>query len=411
MTHEMNLTFLRNIGKKFHLQILTLSPDQLNASRIDFGLRDYLSLADRYEQLLRGRILSAQPNTIYRLQDEFLCNYIYLLLPEDPRHTVLVAGPYITFEISHDDFIKEAERLGVPPWLHKQVEDYYLNLPVFQNTSLLLHLFTAFGETIWGGAEKFQIVDTGQQTEPLPLPVFPSPESTAPHQLLLEMQIMETRYNSENELMQIISRGQLHRAEQLTAAFVPTVLEARAADPVRNMKNYCIIGNTLMRKAAQQGGVHPVYLDRISSDFAQRIESIPTLAAGQKIFSDMVYSYCRLVRKHTARHYSPQVEKAVLCIEADLSQDLSLHALSAILNLSPGYLSTLFHQETGQTITDFVNTKRMENAARLLRGSTLQIQTVAQYCGISDVNYFSKLFKRHYGITPREYRKSVQQTP
>lgn len=408
MTHEMNLTFLRNIGKKFHLQILTLSPGQLNASRIDFGLRDYLSLEDRYEQLFRDRMLSAQPNTIYRLQDEFLCNYIYLLLPEDPRHTVLIAGPYITFEILHDDFIKEAGRLGVPPWLHRQVEDYYINLPVIQDASLLLRLFTAFGETIWGGPEKFQIVDTGQHTEPLPLPSFPLPESAAPHQLLMEMQIMETRYNSENELMQIISCGQLHRARQFFAAFVPTVLESRAADPVRNMKNYCIIGNTLMRKAAQQGGVHPVYLDRTSSDFAQRIESIPTLAAGQKVFSDMVFSYCRLVRKHTAQHYSPQIEKAVLCIEADLSQDLSLHALAGLLNLSPGYLSTLFHQETGQTITDFVNTKRMENAARLLRSSTLQVQIVAQYCGISDVNYFSKLFKRYYGMTPREYKKQHQ---
>ena len=261
VTYEPNLTFLRNIGKKFHLQILTLFPDQHDAPRVDFGLRDYLSLEDRYDQLFRDRMLSAQANTIYRLQDEFLCNYIYLLLPGEPRHTVLIAGPYITFEISHDDFAKESERFGIPPWLHRQVEDYYINLPMIQDTSLLLHLFTAFGETIWGGAEKFQIVDTGQQTEPLPLPVFPSPESTAPHQLLLEMQIMETRYNSENELMQIISRGQLHRAEQLSAAFVPTVLEARAADPVRNMKNYCIIGNTLMRKAAQQGGVHPFHLD------------------------------------------------------------------------------------------------------------------------------------------------------
>ena len=101
------------------------------------------------------------------------------------------------------------------------------------------------------------------------------------------------------------------------------------------------------------------------------------------------------------------VEKAVLFIEADLSQDLSLRAIAENLSISAGYLSTLFRQETGKTITDFVNEKRIEHAAVLLRSASLQVQTVAQYCGIPDVNYFSKIFKRYHGVTPREYRKEV----
>ena len=120
---------------------------------------------------------------------------------------------------------------------------------------------------------------------------------------------------------------------------------------------------------------------------------------------EMVRAYCRLVRKHTARHYSPPVERAVLFIEADLSQDLSLRTISDSLNISAGYLSTLFRHETGKTITDYVNEKRSEHAAALLCNSALQVQTVAQYCGISDVNYFTKIFKRYHGVTPREYRK------
>ena len=408
MTQETSLDFLRNIGKKLRLQITTLVPAQGSSVRVDFGLRDFLSLQDSYDRLFRDKLLQAQPNTIYRMTDEYLCSYIYLLLPDEPRHTVLIAGPYITFEVRHDDFIKDAEHFGIPPWLHKRVEDYYINLPVIQDTSILLNLFTAFGETIWGGAKHFQIVDIGQESEPPSPLVFPTPEHVAPQQLMLEMQIMQKRYDSENELMEIVSRGQIHRAEQLSASFVPTTLQARAADPVRNMKNYCIIGNTLMRKAAERGGVHPVYLDRTSSEFAGRIESVPSLAAGKVLFADMVRSYCRLVRKHNTQHYSPQVEKTILCIEADLSRDLSLHTLAETLNISAGYLSTLFRQETGRTVTDYVSSLRMENAARLLRSTSLRVQTVAQYCGISDVNYFSKLFKRHFGVTPREYRNQEQ---
>ncbi len=404
MEHSAALTFLRNIGKKLRLQILTLSPGQTDETQIDFGLRSFLSLQERHDRLCRDRILRAQPNTIYRMTDEFFCSYIYLLLPGMPRPTALIAGPYITFEIRHDGFLKDAERAGVPPWLNKRVEKYYTNLPVIQDATMLLNIFTAFGETIWGSPESFQIVDVERDDTFPDSQFFPTPDETSHQNLLLDMQIMEKRYESENELMQIVSRGQIHRAERLANAFAPSVLEERATDPVRNVKNYCIIGNTLMRKAAEHGGVHPVYLDATSSGFASRIEQVTTISAGQDMFADMVQTYCRLVRKHTAQHYSPLVERTIMLIEADLSQDLRLSTLADALRISAGYLSTLFRQETGKTVTEFVNGKRMEHAARLLRGSALQVQTVAQYCGISDVNYFSKLFKRYHGISPREYR-------
>lgn len=405
MLHDKTLTFLKNIGKKFHLQITTLTPGEDREQQVDLGLRSFLGLEDRYDNLFRDTLIQSESNTIYRLTDEFLCSYLFLLLPDTPRHTALVAGPYITFELSHEQFISEVERLGVPPWLYKRLEDYYVNIPVIQDTTMLLNLFTALGETIW---DEFRIVEI-DHTEQLPTPQsMQLPAENSRRQLLMDMQIMRTRYDNENELMQIVSRGQILRAERLLSGFVPTHFSRRAADPLRNIKNYCIICNTLLRKAAEQGGVHPVYLDEMSSDFAKRIESLPAASAGESLFPDMVRSYCRLVRKHTAQHFSPLVEKAVLFIEADLSRDLSLRVIAENLNISAGYLSTLFRQETGRTITDFVNEKRIEHAASLLCSSSLQVQTVAQYCGIPDVNYFSKIFKRYHGVTPREYRKQYK---
>ena len=61
----------------------------------------------------------------------------------------------------------------------------------------------------------------------------------------------------------------------------------------------------------------------------------------------------------------------------------------------------------GQTLTDYVNSRRVEQAAAMLRSGTLQVQTVAQYCGIPDVNYFSKLFKRYTGVSPKEFRATL----
>ncbi|MBR3704686.1 MAG: helix-turn-helix transcriptional regulator [Oscillospiraceae bacterium] len=407
MTYDAALTLLRNIGKKFHLQITTVTPGENREQPVDLGLRSFLGLDERYDQLFRDTLIQCADKTICRLTDEFFCSYLFLILPDTPRHTALVVGPYITFEMSHEQFIAESDRFGVPPWMYKRMEDYYLNIPVIQDATMLLNFFTAFGETIW---DEFQIVDMDHT---VPLPSFRTlsiPEDNSRRNLVMDMQIMQARYDSENELMRIVSRGQMLRAERLLAGFVSGNFVQRAADPVRNIKNYCIIGNTLLRKAAEQGGVHPVYLDEMSSDFAKRIESISALSAGEGLFADMVRSYCQLVRKHTAQHYSPLVERAVLFIDTDLSQDLSLRTVAENLNISAGYLSTMFRQETGKTITDYVSEKRVSYAADLLRGSALQVQTIAQYCGIPDVNYFSKIFKRCYGVTPREYRKEGKKT-
>ena len=91
-------------------------------------------------------------------------------------------------------------------------------------------------------------------------------------------------------------------------------------------------------------------------------------------------------------------------MDYDLTADLSLKANAEALNVNASYLSTQFRREVGKTVTEYVTERRMDLAARLLLTSGLQIQTVAQHCGMSDVNYFSKLFKKQFGVTPRQYR-------
>ena len=166
--------------------------------------------------------------------------------------------------------------------------------------------------------------------------------------------------------------------------------------------------NTLLRKAAENGGVHPVYLDRISSNFARQIEEISVLSAFPTLMHEMFRSYCRLVRKHSTRRYSPAVQKTILLIDSDLSAPLTLSTLAAAQELSEGYLAKIFKKETEKTVSEYVREKRMKHAAHLLTTTRLQIQTIALHCGIMDVHYFSKQFKKHTGKTPKEYRETSE---
>lgn len=403
MYYNAEFKFLHSIFEKMRLQVLLLARDRLTPEPADLGLRNILGRTEEYRHVFNELPFKAAPNTIYKLTDQYLCNYLVLKLPEQ-KPAVLMIGPYMHMRLTSEQMMQEAERHGAPAYLLHRIEDCYNRIPVLHDDSFVLAAVNTFAELLWGGSEKYTVVDL---TNELNVSEIYSSEEYAspPEQTLQSMLAMERRYACENELMKAVSQGLADKAESILAELALTASEQRVADPVRNLKNYCIIMNTLLRKAAENGGVHPIHLNSISSNFARKIESVGSLSSGQSLISDMLASYCRMVKSRTSAVYSAPVQKTISCINIDLTNDLTLSSLAKMQNISPGYLSALFKKEVGQTLTDYVTEKRILYAAELLCGTALQIQTVAQYCGILDVNYFSKLFKRYTGVTPGEFRR------
>lgn len=401
MPELQTITFMRKILEKRRLHTHLVHLDRLTDETLDLGLRKLLGLQAEYHALLKDLLTSAQHNILYRHTDRFFCSYFFLLLPDTSE--ALVAGPYTAFPVTKEHLLEKAEFQKTPPQLFAQLEQFYAQLPVVSDSLPLLNLFTSFGEIVWGGSDAFRVEFTDETAAPA-IDSFPLQEPMETP--LFDMQLMEERYHFENQLMEMVSHGQVHRVEALTDQLSSQMFESRVADPVRNFKNYCIICNTILRKAAEQGGVHPFYLDKMSSSFAVRIETIHDTSVGSQLLQEMVRAYCRLVQKHTGDSYSPLVRKAVLLVENDLTRDLRLNAVAKELAVSPAYLSALFKKETNKTFTEFVTQQRMSYGKYLLENTRLQVQTIALHCGIPDVNYFSKCFKKHYGTAPRTLRKS-----
>ena len=218
----------------------------------------------------------------------------------------------------------------------------------------------------------------------------------------------ENRYKLEQELMKAVSHGQTHQAELLHNRFTACQrAENRTPNPLRNSQNYMIILNTIMRKAAEQGYVHPLHIDRVSSQVARKIEQLDYNTNISLFSREIVRKYCILVRNYSLAHYSEHVRDTITLITADLASDLNLKTIAKTLNVNPSYLSSLFKKEVGVTLTEYVTSKRIEHAVFLLNSTSMQISTIALYCGITDVQYFSKIFKKQIGKSPSEYRKMI----
>lgn len=86
------------------------------------------------------------------------------------------------------------------------------------------------------------------------------------------------------------------------------------------------------------------------------------------------------------------------------AEDLSLNRVAKQIKISPNYLSAVFSQEMGCTITEYITNKRMEKARDLLRNTNKRSGEVAFEVGYRDSHYFSFIFKKTQGCTPRDYR-------
>lgn len=108
--------------------------------------------------------------------------------------------------------------------------------------------------------------------------------------------------------------------------------------------------------------------------------------------------------KHPAGNYSPEVTQALSYIQENYHRKISLAAVSDHIGLSSGYLCRIFKEETSVSINAYINSLRMTKAGELLKDKNSYIKEVAISVGFEDQLYFSRLFKRYYGMTPSEYR-------
>lgn len=93
-----------------------------------------------------------------------------------------------------------------------------------------------------------------------------------------------------------------------------------------------------------------------------------------------------------------------IILENFQNNEFSMNQAAAMVNLSPGYFSTLFRQETGMSFVEYLTGIRLEKAKALLMCTNMRSSEIAYEVGYKDAHYFSYIFKKVCGCTPKEYR-------
>lgn len=410
MFYDAQLSFLKKILKQYNIDCCFIPHKGDHDISFETDTRNFV-----YNQIYNRNAIETlksqlQQNVIYQCRDILDCQYYMLRLPDTDPEQILLAGPYMDVIFSREHILPLMERIGLPSELVSSLDVFYSSVPLIADAHILFAIFNAFGETIFHSGENFSFENIADSSIANVSDILNVSIPTEQENVSFKIKQLEDIYQAENNLLTIVSKGMIHQTEFFTDNIerMTYMMEQRLPDSIRNLKNYCIILNTLLRKAAEKGSVHPFHIDKISSAYARKIELINSAENGKKLQKEMIRKYCLMVRNFSMKQYALPVQKVMIHIDSQLSADLSLTAMANMLQINASYLSALFKKETGVTLTEYVNKKRIDHAILLLNSSDAQIQTIAQHCGITDVNYFTKLFKKQVGKTPKEYRALIR---
>lgn len=109
----------------------------------------------------------------------------------------------------------------------------------------------------------------------------------------------------------------------------------------------------------------------------------------------------------TGGRYQSVILKAKEYIDRHYAtQDISLHTVASYVGISPNHLSTVFSQERGENFIEYLTRVRIDKAKQLLENTAMKNADIADETGFNDPHYFSFIFKKNTGLSPREYRIS-----
>lgn len=176
-------------------------------------------------------------------------------------------------------------------------------------------------------------------------------------------------------------------------------------EPVRYISfNFQLQPGCALELAAFLPGCFTEDLHRLISAFPQSHLSVND-SSREKAASLLNFILCELRDKEGAESANPHVLKITRHINAHITQRLSLQSVSKEMGLSKEYVCALFKSSTGKTLTDYINERKLQLARQLLQGGEMSLLDIAAHLGYDNYGYFSRLFKRFYGITPIQMRK------
>lgn len=221
-----------------------------------------------------------------------------------------------------------------------------------------------------------------------------------------EYSVSHLSYEREMAFFESIRSGNIDEARRLFQPLSSEKLGKLGDDSLRNLKYHLIITVAFITRYCIEGGMEMEAAYNLSDIYIRSIDKCNAEEQIHLLHRELVEDYAqRMQILHKAALYPKPV---ILCLDYiydNLHTKLTLKKLAEIANLSPSYLSKLFHKEVGLTVSAYITKKRIEAAGDMLKFSDYSCIDISNYLCFSSESHFIQVFKKHTGYTPKIYRE------
>lgn len=210
-------------------------------------------------------------------------------------------------------------------------------------------------------------------------------------------------YEKEKALITKLKTGDTEQAKALLNDLLGYVFFAEGNN-LEIVKSRALELAALLSRAAIEGGATSDSVLKVNNQFLMSLQSITDLddlcyklQETIDVFTDCMFNYIPSKGNEITK-------KAIRYISQNFSKSLTLDEVADHVHLNPAYFSTLFKQSTGSSFKEYLNMVRIEESKRLLSNTDYSIIDISLATGFEDQSYFSKVFKKYTGLTPKQYR-------
>ena len=211
-----------------------------------------------------------------------------------------------------------------------------------------------------------------------------------------------------SQLKDLMITGNVYEVRSFVSHFDMVALENIIhGHSLRSIKNHIISNISRCSFIAMNEGLDYAHMMKEADEYVSRLETYYTYQDSVNVLKEATIRFTQLIYDFKQGQYSKYTKYVIKKIYSNYNQNLTLAGFANELKISSSHLSRILSSDTQQSFHDLLNSYRVEKAKELLKEPQNNIATVAHHCGFLYQNHFTQVFKKHTGMTPKEYVKSV----
>lgn len=382
----------------FKIPTLLFTPPYKDITKIDQGIRSavWSNYNDQNTKIHFSD--TSRQYRMYIIKSNLGFYNILAIFGSDTKPDFISVGPFRDEELSPGYFINILKESHITPADIQKMKYMYERMPLVPLdtvVNVMKHIIGSFVETfrdivpdMLQYSEQNRTVDVNKDVLDHYSIEFAEAYQKSLFKFLSSLKIGDT-VNAKKSLQEFL--------DKIVMTGNKSMRDHKAA--LQTINDYC-------HMALLHTDIHPLHVIKLAGSVRIKIENMTSLTKSEQMANEICHKYCLLIKNYANPDSSRLTKEVIAYIQLHLDEELSLRRLADHFQKNASALSNTFSKETGQTLTKFIHQTRIQESIRLFNTTDLSVSEVAIIVGYQDFSYFSKVFSKNVGCSPRAYKSA-----